>query len=107
MLRVPELPRMKRRPRPLRDLDQTARVARRKLEVDLFRERLVRHNIRFAPDELQRIDDERRVAAYGAVPSRSAMIRQLINDGLLLRKSMRPKSPPRRPKGQPYIGLDD
>ena len=106
MLRVPELPRMKRRPRPLRDLDQVARVARRKLEVDLFRPRLVRHNIRFAPDELQAIDDERRVAAYGAVPSRSAMIRQLINDGLLLRKSMRPKDPPRRPKGVPFVGLD-
>jgi hypothetical protein len=66
----------------------------------------VRHNIRFAPDELQRIDDERRVAAYGAVPSRSAMIRQLINDGLLLRKSMRPKDQPRRPKGVPFPGLD-
>jgi hypothetical protein len=75
------------------------------LEVDLFRPRLVRHNIRFEPGELQRIDDERRVAAYGAVPSRSAMIRQLINDGLLLRKSMRPKEPPRR-KGVPFVGLD-
>ena len=73
------------------------------------------HNIRFAPDELQRIDDERRVASYGAVPSRSAMIRQLINDGLLLRKSLRPKDPPRRPtRGkwldqaclEPFVRLD-
>jgi hypothetical protein len=106
MLEVPELPHTKRRPRPSKALDQTARRARLKLERDLFRERLIRHNIRFAPDELQAIDDERRVPSYGAVPSRSAMIRQLINDGLLLRKSMRPKDPPRRPKGVPFVGLD-
>ena len=107
MDRVPELPHVRRRPKPLNQLDQTARRARLALERDLFRERLVRHNIRFTPGELQAIDDERRVAAYGAVPSRSAMIRQLINDGLLLRKSMRPRDPPPRPKGVPFIGLDD
>lgn len=100
MTKVPELPRKRRRLPP-------ARLARLKLEREIFRPRLLRHNIRFEPGELQQIDDERRVAAYGAVPSRSAMIRQLINDGLLLRKSMRPKtSGPARGK-QPYpINLD-
>ena len=83
-----------------------ARQARLELEALLKRPRLVRHNIQFEPSQLQAIDDERRVAAYGAVPSRSAMIRQLINDGLLLRKSMRPKEPPRRSKGVPFVGLD-
>jgi hypothetical protein len=101
MSEVLELPRMKRRPRPLKALDQRARLGRLRLEKQIYRERLVRHNIRFAPDEIQAIDDERRVAACGAVPSRSAMIRQLINDGLLWRRSMRPKKPA-RPRGVPF-----
>jgi hypothetical protein len=99
MPEILELPRKKRRPRPLRELDQAARTARLKLEREIFREPLVPLLLKFTPDQLQRVDDERRVAAYGNIPSRCATIRQLIDEALMWRRSMRPKD---RPKGQPF-----
>jgi hypothetical protein len=97
--KVPELPRTRRRPQP-----QT-RIARLKLEAQLFRPRLVRLNIRFTPGELQRIDEERRVPSYGAIPSRAAMIRQLISEAIVFRRVNR--SPPRPVKGVPFpLSLD-
>jgi hypothetical protein len=94
--KVPELPRTRRKPRPL----PQARLARLALEAQIYRPRLVRQNIRFEPGELQRIDDERRVPSYGAVPSRAAMIRQLISDAILFRRANR--KPPRPAKGVPF-----
>jgi hypothetical protein len=85
---------MRRRPLP------PARVARLELEAQLCRPRLIRHNIQFEPGQLQQVDDERRVAAYGPVPSRAAMIRMLIAEALVFRRAGR--SPPPRPaKGEP------
>ena len=69
MFEVSELPRKKRRPRPLRELDQTARRTRLALEKQIYRPRLIPLNLRLPPDLLQRIDDETRVAAYGPAPS--------------------------------------
>jgi hypothetical protein len=69
-------------------------------EAQIYRPRLVRQNIRFEPGELQRIDDERRVPSYGVVPSRAAMIRQLIFDAILFRRANR--EPPRPAKGVPF-----
>ena len=98
MDKVPELPRRRRRPLP------PARFARLKLEAQLYRPRLIRHNIQFERGQLQQIDDERRVPCYGAVPSRAAMIRQLITDAIMFRRVGR--SPPRPPNGVPYpIGI--
>ena len=93
---------MRRRPRPPRDLDPSARNARRNIEAQIFRPPLVPLLLRFTPDQLQRLDDERRVAACGNIPSRCATIRQLIDEALMWRRSMRPKDPPRRPKGEPF-----
>ena len=100
MFKVSELPRKKRRPRPLRQLDQTARLARLALEKQIYRPRLIPLNLRLPPDQLQRIDDETRVAAYGPAPSRCAMIRMLIDEGLAFRRSMRPRTRPT--KGVPF-----
>ena len=70
------------------------------IEAQIYRPRLVRHNIRFTPGELQRIDEERRVPADGAVPSRAAMIRMLISEAIMVRRAGR--SPPRPAKGVPF-----
>jgi hypothetical protein len=96
---ISELPRKKRRPRPLRELDQTARHARLRLEREIYRPRLVPVLLRLPPGELQQIDDERRVAAYGPIPSRCAMTRMLIREALMFRRAGR--SPPKPPKGAP------
>ena len=62
MAEIPkELSRMRRRPRRLRELDGTARNARRRLEVELFRPELRSVNLRLPPELLQQVDDERRV----------------------------------------------
>lgn len=92
MAEVSELSRVRRRPLP------PARRARLELEAQLYRPRLVRQNIRFEPDELQRIDDERRVPACGSVPSRAAMIRMLVAEGLMFRQMHRSPARPKRPK---------
>jgi hypothetical protein len=78
----------------------SARLARLALEREIFRPHLVRQNIRFEPSELQRIDDERRVPSSEAVPSRAAMIRQLIREAIAFRRANR--SPPRPAKGVPF-----
>jgi hypothetical protein len=111
MFKVPELPRVKRRPKPLRELDQTARRARLRLEEQIFRPRLVRLGLRVTTDQLQRVDAERRIPDSRGVPSRCAMIRSLIDEGLAWRSTMRPKTSgpmkPARPKRAPFpISLD-
>jgi hypothetical protein len=107
MVDVLEISKVRRRHRPLKELDQTAREARVALEREIYRAPLVAVLLKFTPDQLQRIDDERRVAAYGNIPSRCATIRQLLDEALLWRKTMHPK-PPRRSKGAPFeIDLGD
>jgi hypothetical protein len=107
VVEILEISRVRRRPRPLKELDGRARAARLRVEKQIFREPLIPLLLKFPEDQLQQIEDERRVAAYGAVPSRAALIRQLIVEGLMWRRSMRPKSPPRAPKGVPFVGLED
>jgi hypothetical protein len=98
----------RRRPRPLRELDQTARRARIALEEQIFRPQLIRLDLRVTPEQLERIDAERRVADSRGVPSRCALFRELVDEALAFRRSMRPKGPPRRPKGEPFeIDLSD
>ena len=94
MTEAPELSRTRRRPPP------SARLARLKLERDIFRPRLIRQNLQFEPSQLQQVDDERRVPAYGSVPSRAAMIRMLIAEALMFRRANR--SPPPKPKRVPF-----
>jgi hypothetical protein len=67
MVEISELSRVsrRRRPRPLSELDQTARRVRLQLEEQIFRPRLVPVLLRFTEAQLQRVDDETRVAAYG------------------------------------------
>ena len=91
---------MKRRRRPV----SAARVARLRLERETFREPLIPLPLKFTPDQLQRLDDERRVAACGNIPTRCGLIRQLLDEALMWRRSMR--DPPRRSKGVPFVGLD-
>jgi hypothetical protein len=67
---VLEISRVRRRPRPSKALDQTARTARLKLEREIFREPLIPLLLKFKEDQLQRIDDERRVASRGPEPKR-------------------------------------
>jgi hypothetical protein len=64
MAEVSELSRVsrRRRPKPLRELDQTARRTRLQLEAEIYREPLVPMLLRLPPDQLQRVEDERRVA---------------------------------------------
>jgi hypothetical protein len=96
-----ELSRRKRR--PLGDLDPTARNARLRLEREIFRPPLRSLNLRLTVDQLLRIDAERRIADSRGVPSRCAMIRALVDDGLAWRSTMRPKSSgPGRTRGAPF-----
>ena len=76
-----------------------------RLEREIFREPLVPLNLRLKESQLQEIEDERRVAAYGGVPTRCGLIRQLISEAIMWRRSMRPT--PRPAKGVPFVGLDD
>ena len=94
MSEIFELPRKKRRRRPV----SAARVARLRLEREIFREPLIPVLLRLPPDQFQRLEDERRVAAYGSVPNRCGLIRQLISEAIMWRRSIRPKDPPRRPR---------
>lgn len=109
MVEISELSRVsrRRRPKPLRELDQTARKARLALEREIFRSPLIPVLLRFTEDQLQKIDDERRAPAYGNVPSRCATIWQLLDEALMFRRSMRPKKPARS-RGVPFeIDLSD
>ena len=61
---------MRRRPKPLRELDGRARAARLRLEQEIYRPRLVRLELRVTPKQLARMDAERRVPDARGVPSR-------------------------------------
>jgi hypothetical protein len=52
----------RRRPKPLRELDQQARIARLRLEQEIFRRHLIRLDLRVTPEQLERLDAERRIA---------------------------------------------
>jgi hypothetical protein len=104
MFEVSELPRKKRRRRPLRELDQTARRARLELEREIFRPRLVGLFLRVTPQQLQRLDEERRVPDSRGVPTRAALFRALVDEALAWRKAARPKEPP-KPRRVPFPGL--
>jgi hypothetical protein len=54
-------------------------------------------------EQLERIDAERRVADARGVPSRCALFRELVDEALAFRRSMRPKDPPRQRKGEPFF----
>jgi hypothetical protein len=101
MSKVTELSRVRRRPKPLRELDQRARVARLALEAQIYRPPLIRLGLRVTPEQLQRLDAERRIADARGVPSRAALFRELVDEALSFRKASRPKSSgPGR--GEPY-----
>jgi hypothetical protein len=71
-----------------------------RLEDQIFRPQLVRLGLRVTQQQLERVDAGRRVADSRGVPSRCAMIRELIDEGLAWRSTMRPKSSARGK--QPY-----
>lgn len=103
MVEVSELSRMRRRPRPLRELDQRARRARLQVEREIYRPHLVRLDLRVTPEQLQRLDEERRVPDSRGVPSRAALFRALVDEALAWRKVARPKSSgPGRARGAPF-----
>jgi hypothetical protein len=87
-----ELSRMRRRPKPLRELDGRARAARLRLEAEIYRPHLVRLELRVTPEQLQRLDAERRIADARGVPSRAALFRELVDEALAFRRATRPKS---------------
>jgi len=106
MSEVSELSRKKRRrrPRPLRELDSRARIARLRLEQEIYRPHLVRLDLRVTPEQLERLDAERRIHDSRGVPTRAAMFRALVDEGLAWRSTMRPKSsgPARAGRGAPF-----
>jgi hypothetical protein len=103
MSEIRELSRVRRRPRPLRELDGRARAARLRLEQEIYRPRLIPLNLRVTPEQLARIDEERRIHDSRGVPSRSALFRELVDEALGWRSSVRPKSPPRQPRGEAFF----
>lgn len=68
---------------------------------------MVTFSIRLTVEQVAQIDEERRIPTSTGVPSRCAVVRSLLDDGLAFRRSMRPKSSgPGR--GEPfYIDLSD
>jgi hypothetical protein len=102
MVEVSELSRMRRRPRPLRELDQRARRARLQLEQEIYRPHLVRLDLRVTPEQLQRLDEERRIADCRGVPSRAALFRALVDEALGFRRAMRPSGGPGRARGASF-----
>lgn len=101
--RVPELSRIRRRPRPLKELDGRARAARLALEQEIYRPHLIRLGLRVTAEQLSRIDAERRIPDARGVPSMAALFRELVDEALAWRSSVRPKSPPRPPRGEPFF----
>jgi hypothetical protein len=61
-----EFSRVRRRPKPVRELDRRARAARLRLEAEIFRPPLVIVTPRLTPDQIARVDDERRIPGAGA-----------------------------------------
>ena len=99
VFKVPELSRVKRRPKPLRELDQTARRARLRIEEQIFRPQLIWLGLRVTPQQLERVDAERRIVDTRGIPSRCALIRELVDEALAFRRAMRPSSGPGRARG--------
>ena len=54
VVEVKELSRVRRRPRPLKQLDQRARIARLALEAEIYRDPVATFSIRVTPAQLQR-----------------------------------------------------
>jgi hypothetical protein len=93
---------VRRRPRPLKQLDQRARIARLRLEAEIYRPPVVTFSIRLTVDQLAKIDAERRIPDSRGVPSRCAMVRALLDEGLAFRRAARPRSSgPGR--GEPFV----
>ena len=102
MVETAGLSRVRRRPRPLKELDQAARAARLRLEREIYRPRLVRAT---SPVHAGSTRADRAGAAHSRRPRGSienVLIRALIDEALAWRSTMRPKwSGPARGK-QPY-----
>ena len=88
MVEAQEFSRVRRRPRP----HHPPRLARLRLEAEIYRPRLVVVTLRLTPDQIAKIDAERRIPTSTGVPSRCAVVRALVADGLAWRSIMRPKS---------------
>jgi hypothetical protein len=72
------------------------------LEAELYRPPLIPVLLRFTPEQLERLDQERRVPAYNGIPSRCATIRMLVDEALAHRRAARPRtSGPGR--GEPFV----
>jgi hypothetical protein len=97
-----ELSRVRRRSRP----HHPARLARLRLEAEIYRPRLIPVMLRLTVDQIAKIDAERRIPSPTGVPSRCAVVRALIDEGFAFRLAARPRSSgPGR--GVPYpINLD-
>jgi hypothetical protein len=94
MAETHEFSRVRRRSRP----HHPARLARLRLEAEIYRPRLVVVTLRLTPDQIAKIDAERRIPTSTGVPSRCAVVRALVDEGMAWRKAMRPKSSgPARP----------
>ena len=102
MVGVSELSRVRRRPKPLRELDSRARIARLRLEAEIYRPQLIRLGLRVTPQQLEQLDAERRVPDCRGVPSRAALFRALVDEALAFRRAGRPRtSGPAR--GEPFV----
>ena len=77
------------------------------LEREIFRPELVRLELRVIPEQLARVDAERRIEDARGLPSRAVLFRELVDEALGARRALRPKSSgPGR--GEPfYIDLSD
>jgi hypothetical protein len=61
---------------------------------------LVRLDLRVTPQQLERLDAERRIADSRGVPTRAAMFRALVDEALAFRRASRPKH--RAARGEPF-----
>ena len=98
MVEYRELSRIRRRSKP----HSPAWVARLKLEAEIYRPRLIPVMLRLTAEQIAKIDAERRIPTPNGVPSRCAVVRELVDEGFAFRLAARPKSPPRAPKGEPF-----
>lgn len=79
-----------------------------KLEAEIYRPRLIPVMLRLTAEQIAKIDAERRIPTPNGVPSRCAVVRELVDEGFAFRLAARPKSPPRAPKGEAFfIDLSD
>jgi hypothetical protein len=97
-----EFSRVRRRPRP----HHPARLARLKIEAEIYRPRLVPVMLRLTAEQIAKIDAERRIPSPTGVPSRCAVVRALIDEGFAFRLAARPRTSGRG-RGEPFpIDLD-